>query len=188
LTLVWPLFAAFSAEVGVEDLRKALSRYQAIEKLDVDFKQTKHLSDLALDLNSEGHLSLRRPDHVEWKITKPESLSVELEGGRIRIHGAKGDETFDSADAQEADRRRMEALLNWLKLDADAIARDFTIEKKDTTHFTFTAKPGHPSLVTALEMELAASGHVTKLLFRERSGDEIRLSFGTPKLVYKQGI
>src|SRR5262245_53539473 len=107
--------AAAAADVSVSELRQALTHYQKIERLDVDFKQTKHLSDLAMDLESTGHLSLSPPDHVEWRILKPEPIRVELQAGRITIHGAGGTETYNSADAKDKDRRRMESMLNWLK-------------------------------------------------------------------------
>ncbi len=179
--------AAASTPVGREELKTALARYQAIKRLDVDFKQTKSLKDLNLTLNSEGHLNLIPPDHVQWKITKPQPLTVDLEQQKITIRSASGTETFSqSENPSEKDRKSFAMMLTWLKLDADAILQKYTVSKLKSRTFRFVTKdPGEPML-KSLEMELTEAGHVATLLFQEASDDEMRLVFARPKVIYRK--
>lgn len=172
--------------VDVTELKKALSFYQSIERLDVDFKQTKTLKDIQLGLKSEGHLTLNLPDHVTWMVVKPQKMTVDLVQDKITIQGPSETQTFSQSQNPSAkDRRGFATMLSWLKLDADAIAARFNVNQTDTHHYLFAAKDPEP-MFKSLEMELSPAGHVNKLIFHEASGDEIKIQFSKPTVKYRK--
>lgn len=177
---------AASKAVTKPELEKALAFYQRIQKLDVDFKQTKTLKDIQLDLKSEGHMTMTLPDHVQWKIHKPEPMTVDLEQQKITIHSGSGTQTFSQDQNPSAkDRKGFATMLSWLKLDSSAIMNHYDVTQLAPRKYRFTAKDKDEPMLKSLEMELTSSGHVAQLLFQEVSGDEIRLQFSKPKVVFK---
>lgn len=184
------LEAAFAAEaprkVGIEELEKALTLYKSIEHLEVDFKQTKTLKDMDLKLNSEGHLTVNHPNKVEWKILKPTPLTVELEKGTITINSASGTQKFSQAENPSAkDRESFQTLLSWLRLDAREISEKYDVTKLALHNYRFEAKDPNTPVMKALEMKVAATGHVTDLKFEEASGDSVEIQFSKPKVKYR---
>jgi outer membrane lipoprotein-sorting protein len=170
--------------VSVEALKKALAKYQNVKTLDVDFHQTKTIKDMkGGKLESSGHLRVERPARVLWKIVRPEPLNVTLDAEKIVITGSDGStETFKAADAASPrDRRNLEDMLNWLKLDAVAISSSFNVMRLNATTLVF--EPKHEgAAMKKLEMSLNPKGDVRELKFLEASGDEMTLSFGQPKI------
>jgi outer membrane lipoprotein-sorting protein len=188
--LILPLSAAWAAAekpVTVEELQKALTKYQAIERLDVDFKQTKTLKDIQLDLKSEGHLTLKMPAAVEWKILKPQPMTVILADQKITIQSASSTQTFSQAENPSAkDRQSFQTMLTWLKLDAAAISDKYNVTETGPREYRFVAKDPKEPVVKSLAMKMDPSGHVANLLFEEVSGDSIQLNFSMPKVTYKK--
>ena len=177
---------AANKPVTQPELQSALKLYQNIQKLDVDFKQTKTLKDIQLDLKSEGHMTMTLPDHVQWKILKPEPMTVDLQQQKITIHSATNTQTFSQDQNPSAkDRKSLATMLSWLKLDAGAIMSQYDVVQLAPHKFRFTAKDKDEPMLKSLEMELTPAGHVAVLLFHEASGDEIRLQFAKPKVVLK---
>jgi hypothetical protein len=174
-------------KVDVSELRKALRFYQSIERLEVDFKQTKILKDIALELKSEGRMTLSLPHRVQWKILKPQPLTVELEQQKVTIQSATATQTFSQSENPSAkDRKNFETMLSWLKLDPDAIAANYFISKIAENQYRFVSQETSDPVFKALEMELLPAGHVSKLRFQESSGDEIRIQFSKPVVVYRK--
>jgi outer membrane lipoprotein-sorting protein len=179
--------AAVEKPVTVEELQRALTKYQAIERLDVDFKQTKTLKDIELDLKSEGHLTLKLPAEVEWKILKPQPMTVVLADQKITIHSASSTQTFSQAENPSAkDRQSFQTMLTWLKLDAAAIADKYKVSEIGPREYRFVAKDPNEPVVKSLQMKMDPSGHVADLLFEEVSGDSLKLTFAKPKVIYKK--
>ena len=180
---------ARAAPVTAPELAKHLAYYKSIERLDVDFKQVKVLSDLDLKLRSEGHLSLKFPDHVEYRISKPEPLRVELDKQKISIFSPDGMQTFSQSENPSAkDQKNFATMLSWLRLDAASISEKYTIIETSAHHFHFVAKEPQEMMMKALDMEVAPDGHVIHLTFFEVSGDQLRLDFGVPKVTRRTGI
>jgi outer membrane lipoprotein-sorting protein len=183
--LCWALAAA-ETPVDLQTLQKALKSYQSIDRLDVDFKQTKILKDINLELKSEGHLTVKAPDQVEWKILKPEPMTVTLEQQKITIKSASGTQSYQQAENPSAqDRESYATLLTWLKLDAGAIAEKYTVTALGKNRYRFVAKDPHEPMIKALEMDMGSDNHVHQLVFDEVSGDQMRLAFGKPKVIYR---
>lgn len=176
-----------AAPVTLKELKRVLAYYQSIEQLDVDFKQTKILKDINMKLESEGHLTLKFPDRVEWKVTKPQAMLVELENQKIKITSASGSQSFSQNENPSAkDRRSFESILNWLRLDADGIYQRYIINSASKRRYNFVAKDKSEPVIKALDMELTGNGHLAKLVFHEVSGDEIHILFNKPKVVYRR--
>ncbi|MGZ3723189.1 MAG: LolA family protein, partial [Bdellovibrionales bacterium] len=147
---------------------------------------TKTLKDIQLDLKSEGHLTLQRPDQVEWKILKPQPMTVNLAQQKITIKSASSTQTFSQADNPSTkDRQSFATMLTWLKLDATAIADKYKVTETGTRQFRFVSKDPNEPVIKSLEMQMDDSGHVSNLLFEEVSGDSIRLAFAKPKVTYR---
>ena len=184
-----PAWAEAGNPVTVAELQNALAKYQAIENLEVDFKQTKILKDIQLQLKSEGHLSLSPPGRVEWKILRPQPLSVILVDQKVTMKSASGTEEYSQAENPSAkDRRSLSSMLIWLKLDAKAIAQSYEVTEMASHLYRFVAKDTHEPVVKALEMKMDESGHVANLLFEEVSGDSIQLAFSKPNITYQRHI
>jgi len=183
LSLAW---GAAEKPVDLATLQKALKSYQSIDRLDVDFKQTKILKDINLELKSEGHLTVKAPDQVEWKIVKPEPLTVTLEQQKVTVKSSSGTQSYQqSENPSTKDRESYATLLTWLKLDAGAIADKYNVTELAKNHYRFVSKDPHEAMIKALEMEMAPDNHVSKLIFDEVSGDQMRLAFGKPKVTYR---
>ncbi|HMN68959.1 MAG TPA: outer membrane lipoprotein carrier protein LolA [Bdellovibrionales bacterium] len=173
---------AFAAEtVSSPELRAALEKYRAKTRLEVDFHQVKTIADMDLKLTSSGHLSVQRPNRVEWKVTRPEVMTVVLENEKIAVTADGKTEEFDAKQAASGkDRKSFQELLAWLKLDADILLNKYEITKLGVGRYRFQPRDKDATLKD-LEMTLARAGHVEKLSFVEASGDHIEISFGKPK-------
>jgi outer membrane lipoprotein-sorting protein len=181
-TLLLPLGAA---AMSVPELQKVLNHYQALEQLDVDFKQIKRLKDMKLELASEGHLRLQPPSRVEWEIRKPQPMMVVLSQDKITVKSDEKEEVYKLSEAGTTrDRRRLSDLLSWLRLDADEILKSFAAEKRSEQSYEFVAKSADP-MIKRLALTLTLRGHVQRIVFFEASGDEIQMDFATPVLKYR---
>jgi len=170
--ILWLVVSSWANPTGgltAEQLQESLKKYQGLERLEVDFKQTKHFKDMDVKIESQGHLSVRPPGHVVWEVRKPAPVKLELTP-----------ETLDKIPP--AHRREMQALIDWLKLDAKAIhERFFVYPMKDV--FEFQSRDPN-SLFTRIFMDLNRAGHVDKLQFVEKSGDQIDFHFSKPVVKY----
>jgi hypothetical protein len=169
--------------VPVEDLRAALKKYQGLATMEVGFKQTKILKDMDFKVESEGHMSITMPDLVVWQMTKPSAMKVELNKDQIRMDSAGQTNKVDTNSIPPAQRREFLNMLNWLKLDADAIAALYEVTRLAPNQYQFAARD-QDTLFKTLEMKLDKGGHVESMRFKEKSGDEILLRFSQPKLKY----
>jgi outer membrane lipoprotein-sorting protein len=175
-------FSANGALLASGNLKTALAKYQNIERLDVTFEQTKTLKDMDLKIKSSGNLTLVPPGKVEWNVIKPQPLFVTLEPGKITVTADGKTETYKPGQGgTQADRKNLEDLLNWMRLDAEAIERDYFVAQEDPGVFTFQSRREGASL-KHLTMWLTKNGDVKKLVFQEASGDKMEIAFGTPKV------
>lgn len=188
LLMALPAWSSNLTPVEPAKLQKILNFYKSISSMEVDFKQTKTLKDIDLKLQSEGTLKVVPPKFVQWKILKPEPLTVELEDQKITIQSSSKTQTFSQSEGPSAqDRKSFSRMLSWLKMDAQAIAEGYDIWQSGESRYRFTSKDEKEPAVTALDMQLDKSGYVTMLKIEEASGDEIQIHFKKPK-VSKSGI
>src|SRR4051812_614438 len=79
-----------AAPVGPEELAQLLKFYAPIRSLSVPFQQMKHLSEMGIDLRSEGRLTVHRPDEIIWEILKPSHLTVVIDKTAVRLSEGDG--------------------------------------------------------------------------------------------------
>lgn len=183
--IVWLIVSSVWAvqPVTVEDLRSALKKYQGMTNLEVDFKQIKTLKDMDIKVESEGHMSIEMPDLVRWQMTKPSSMKVELNRDHITIESASAKNNVDTAQIPVAQRQEFLNMFNWLKLDADAIAKSYSVTKTGRDAYTFAANDSG-AMFKSLDMTLDKDGHVKDMRFKEKSDDEMFLRFSKPIVKY----
>ncbi len=177
---------AGDTSVTETQLGEKLRFYAGIATLEADFHQVKDLKELGMQMKSEGRLTLRRPDTVIWEIRKPAHVKVELDLKGIRITSGDGRaatvQAF-SADQmpKDQDASSLHDLVAWLKLDAHALAEQYTITKTTENHFDFAPKKAGP--FRSMEMDLSKAGQLEKLTLNETSGDRMILSFERPRVI-----
>jgi outer membrane lipoprotein-sorting protein len=182
LTLSLTAYAA-PQPVSVDELKSTLHLYQSISQLDVDFHQTKTLKDLGIQLQSSGTLKVSPPDTVLWRVLKPSPVTVTLNHGTVVIQTASGTQKFSQDEnPSEKDRQNFNNMLSWLKLDADAISKQYEVTKLDATHLQFSAKQKEGNSIQRIHLQLTPSGNIANLKMDEASGDTIDIRFGTPKI------
>lgn len=175
--------AGASSAFDAVALKRVLSKYQSMSSLQVAFKQTKTLKDIQLKLESEGVLKVQLPNKVEWKITKPQPLEMMLDQETITLSSDGKTSVFRMSEGSTKDQRAFHAMLNWLRLDADALLKDYDVTELGKNRYRFAAKKGDTGM-KALIMTVNKNGHVETLTFEEIAGDEILIRFGAPKVVY----
>jgi len=182
---IWSTQAA--SPVAPAELKTALAKYQAMASLEVPFKQIKTLKDIQLRLESEGILKVQLPNRVEWKVLKPQPLEMVLEQDKVTVKSDGKEDTFRASEGSAKDQRSFHDLLNWLRLDADALTRDYQVSRLSPNRYRFVAK-NPDSVIKALNMDLSKAGHLQKLTFEEAAGDEIRIEFGIPQVKYQRKV
>lgn len=192
--VVWPILLLLmgnisqaATPISEQTLAEKLKAYASISSLEVDFKQTKTLRDMGLQLKSEGHLKIKRPDHLIWEITKPSPISVSLNQKEILIRSGKGadaqTQTFQVSDAPSGQAvKSLTGLITWLNLDSKAIAEQYLVYAIGQQSFRFEPKQKNSTPFENLEMTLDSDGHLKHLTLHELSGDSLDIEFGKPKL------
>jgi outer membrane lipoprotein-sorting protein len=196
---VW-IWAAMSLLIGVSGrsaellseraLAEKLKLYGSISSLEADFKQIKTLKDMNLQLKSEGHLKLQRPDHVVWEITYPSLVNVSLDKNQVVIRTGAGSEaqvqSFKTSDLRSDQASKgLTALITWLHLESKALAEQYDIYATGQQSFLFKPKQKNSTPFESLEMGLGSSGQLKHLTIHELSGDSLDIEFGKPKLTFK---
>lgn len=179
-----------AARITEAQIVEKLKLYAALTTLDVDFKQTKTLKDMNLQLKSEGHLTLRRPDRLIWKITRPQPLEILMSPNALTIRSGVGQDAQTqtlNTEALGSDQasRSMVGLLAWLNLDGHALAQDYEIYAVGQRLFRFLPKDKAMSPFASLEMKLSSDGQLERLALAEKSGDRLDIQFAKPKIGHR---
>lgn len=158
-----------------------------MENLDVRFSQVKILKDINVRLLSEGRLQIKKPNVVIWEIEKPAFSRVTLKGGEMRIQSdvGKPEEVFNAKEGGREADRNIRSMMVWLKMDAEEMFREYRVW--EVLPRTFRFEPFQKDLVPFqnLTMELSAKGDLKKLKIHEKSGDDLEISFATPRMNFK---
>jgi outer membrane lipoprotein-sorting protein len=178
---------ASSKPLAEKELREKLKLYQSIQKLEVAFKQTKTIKDLEVQLKSEGHLTLIRPNRVIWEIKSPAPVLVSLDEREIQIRSGRGPDsstmTMKISDApSDESSKSISGLVAWLNLDATKLHSQYQIYSSGGSAYRFVPKEKAGSPFEELEMTLGSGGHLKKLRIHEVSGDLLNIEFTQPKL------
>jgi outer membrane lipoprotein carrier protein len=182
------VFAAVAqaSPVNERDLEKQLHFYKSIEELTTTFHQTKHLSEMKLDLQSDGRLTLNKPDRIIWEITKPSRLVVTISKTDVRIESKGETQTFKFQElSQDNVANGINMLVPWLMLDAHALSETYRVTEDADHGFVFEPKKANGS-ITKMILFLNDNGHLKRLKLFEASGDWIEIQFDAPKVVRKK--
>jgi hypothetical protein len=77
-------------------------------------------------------------------------------------------------------------MVAWLNLDSAALEREYEISEEANGGYLFEPKDKAASPFASLEMQLASSGHLKRLIIHELSGDRIVMDFGDPKVARRK--
>jgi len=177
---------ADAAPISEKELSEQLKFYQSVEELTAGFTQTKHLSEMNLDLKSEGHLSFKKPDKVIWEVVRPSPVTVKLSKEDIQITTASETHTYKVQEiSQDHVAKGLGLLWPWLTFDVHALSEQYKMSKLSDRSFQFEPKSaGLP--VTKIQASLTKEGHLDRLKLFENSGDWMEIQFGNPKIVRKK--
>lgn len=190
ILLATALTASASAEfkpVSAAELKNALAKYRAMTHLQVAFKQKKFLKDMDMALESRGDLDIEPPSRVVYRITEPAKMTVTLTPQEIKIESGSGADrsvqTIKTGSIPgESEKRSLQAMVTWLKLDPDGLDRDYRVGKDPSGRFRFDPRVPEQSPFQNLEMQLSSEGHLKQLVMQEKSGDRIEFFFEKPKV------
>lgn len=193
LILLMPVFGAAheSQPLDREALRQRLKFYSQVNELETTFSQTKFLSDMGVELKSEGRFQLRRPQQVVWEIVKPGRVRIEMTRDEIVVTSGEGASQSKrvlkvSAIPDEKDIKSLKNLVSWLELDAQALSEEYSVFAVGKQAFRFVPKNAKLSAFKELEMTLANGGHLSRLVIHEPSGDRMDITFGTPRKKHRK--
>ncbi len=187
LFLATAAFAAPPQPVAEAELQALFAKYADLDRLSVDFTQTKTLKDIPTKLKSSGHLDVQAPDALTWTLLKPSFLEFELVKGDAQITSGTGtDRTvqkFTKAQmASSAQAKSLEGLASWLKFDAGYLLKEYKISKDESGALEFAPKSPETSPFAKIHLEFSKTQTVKHLTLSETSGDVIELEFQTPKI------
>ena len=77
-------------EISERELATKLKQYERMTALEAPFQQLKILKEMGITLKSEGRLTVVRPSHVVWEITKPSPVRVTLTRRSSRLRAELG--------------------------------------------------------------------------------------------------
>lgn len=162
------------------ELERLLTGYVKLKKLDSQFVQKKTIQELKLDLLSEGHLVVEKPQKIVWTVTKPSFLEVKINDKNIEMTTLKGTlrqtqiVSLSSIGANQG-TQGLSLLVPWLEMNVDKIIEAYSIVELAPSHLRFTPKSG--SLFKTIEMRVAKTSHIERLTFYEKNGDSIDITF-----------
>ncbi len=177
--------------LNTEELSKKLQFYTPIETLQATFKQTKHLKEMGMKLESEGELKVHRPDRVVWQITKPGRVQLTLQGSDVILETGEGKEykvdrfSLNSPMKKEISQGLL-SMMAWLKLDIPMIQNSFTVSSIEGGGFRCEPKDKKAALFASLDFYVHSKGHLEQLILNEKSGDRIEIRFQAPQVTFKK--
>jgi hypothetical protein len=182
------LFCAASAGTGrpVEEteLASRLKFYESIQRLVAKFHETKTIKNMSLKLESDGELTIdrskARPNLVIWKVTRPSPLTVSLTQGKLDIVGADG--KAESYSMEGAARDSLQALVAWLRLDPEELAKTYLVTDLGGERFRFAPRKGSELPIQSIQMKLEAGSYLEELEIMESSGDRLVIRFEKPRI------
>jgi len=183
LVLTGPLLTASaqmsSSDALLNDIHQTLS---AIQTLEVDFIQTRHLALFEDELVSRGKLYYAQPDQLRWEVTMPYRSALifnqgslakfEVENEKVRRMNIAGAAMFSEIMGQ---------MMHLLKGNFSAIEKEYTVKVKQGESVTVTLTPRSQKLASILNTFTftmhSNTFRVKRLKFEEGNGDDIDIAF-----------
>lgn len=187
--LFWALSLPAATELSPQTVELRLKSYVGITGFRARFTQVKHLKDMALDLTSEGQLTVIRPHKVIWRVDRPSPLEMTLEERAIHLVQGQGAARREQHwklgnEIGEADLKGIHDLMAWLRLDIPAINAAYRLTEVKPGELRCAPRENSPhSPFVAMNLRLNPKGHLERLILEERSGDSLEITFSAPEKV-----
>jgi outer membrane lipoprotein-sorting protein len=192
--LTFPSFEApAKATIDRVELEKKLSKYKGLSELKVPFTQTKIVKGSTIKVTVRGNLHVVFPDLVKWNIVQPGRSEVLISKDSIKVstydrEGKLQSESYNLKDPKLAEATNaITALSAWLKLDVDAISKDYDFFQEEPSLIHFVPKAGRNLPFTDLRMKTKPNGALQGLAMVESSGDSLEFEFQEPEMKYLSG-
>jgi hypothetical protein len=151
-------------------------------KLSGQFKQSKNLKELDVEIKTEGNFQVLRPTPdtsvFHWNIEKPKPSNICIDGVGIVVDSGtplkRKNLKFSEVGREAGDQ--IASLLKIITMNQSRIAEEFNIQKQGGLFLLTPKNPGQ-AFFESSTLEIDKSGLVKKVLILEKSKDEIRIEF-----------
>lgn len=177
--LLWPGSPGFAAMQ--EAAPAAVFKPFVFEDLQGEFRQSKSLKALDVEIKTEGRFQVIRPGPgkhmVHWMIEKPKPSQVCLDTEGLVLESASGlKKSLRMAEIGREVGEQMGSLFGLLGLDPTQVQKDFDIRKKGAG-FELTPKDAKRFFFETVELELDSAGLVRRMVLNEKNQDRMRVDF-----------
>ncbi|WP_413293201.1 LolA family protein [Bdellovibrio sp. HCB185ZH] len=151
-------------------------------KLSGQFKQSKSLKELDVEIKTEGNFQVLRPTPdtsvFHWNIEKPKPSNICIDGVGIVVDSGtpmkRKNLKFSEVGREAGDQ--IASLLKIITMNQSRIAEEFVIQKQGGS---FLLNPKNPAqaFFESATLDIGKSGLVKKVVILEKSKDEIQIDF-----------
>lgn len=180
LFCVSPSFASESQHLSESEFSAILHRYQNFFTLKTQFTQVKTITDLGIQLKSEGTLTIIRPSTVVWKVLKPSPLTVTINDKQVSMEN----EVFLLSSAPSQVSQKLAFVISWLRMDTHTLAENFSIRRTHENVYQLLPKQEKKDslIIGSFEITLNSQGYVERVIITEISGDRLDIHFAKPQV------
>ena len=159
-----------------------MARLAAAPARRASFVEEKTLAALTTPLRSEGHLSFRKPDHLEKITNAPQFESLVVDGNRLIVDTGGEAPRVVELGGQPAIRALIDTIRGALSGDLAALRRSYDVTGTGTpADWHITLLPHDPALVALVkQVQLAGGGDLRRIATIAPNGDTDTLTI-TPQ-------
>jgi hypothetical protein len=169
--------AATQGESPLKDMKLA-----DFAKLTGQFKQSKILKELDVEIKTEGRFQVLRPTAessvFHWDIVKPKPSNICIDSVGIVVASGtppkRKNLKFSEVGKEAGDQ--IASLLKIITMNQDRIAEEFVIQKQGA-QYLLTPKNLPQAFFETATLDINKEGLVKNVLIKEKSKDEIRIEF-----------
>lgn len=174
--------AAENAASHKELLKKM--NLKSFESLKGRFVQVKILSELEVQIKTEGNFLVNRKDPkasvFNWNVEKPSKSQVCLDSKGVVLDSGGKKKKISFSEIGQDSGQQMTSLLKLMSLDPGQLDEDFHIKPAGEDYLLTPKKPESVFFQTAL-IHVSSAGIVDKISVKEKSGDELNIQFSNLK-------
>ncbi|UYL09604.1 outer membrane lipoprotein carrier protein LolA [Bdellovibrio sp. SKB1291214] len=169
--------AALQGEAPSKDMKLA-----EFKKLTGQFKQSKILKELDVEIKTEGRFQVLRPTPEKsvfhWNITKPKPSNICIDGVGIVVDSGMPPQRknlkFSEVGKEAGDQ--IASLLKIITMNQNRITEEFVVQKQGA-QYLLTPKNLEKAFFETATLDINKDGLVKNVLIKEKSKDEIRIEF-----------
>lgn len=166
-----------SAQSGAADFQKLLQQHQAGIPFKSTFTQVKSMSEMGLELKSEGELEVKSVGHANWKIIKPSYLNVLVSPEEIKVYS----DPKSTPRIVNKDKGKASSLedIGWMELlmeKPETVIQHFQIIQ--ITPLSFKLLPKNPKHgFDYVQLTFGVKRKITEVFIQENKEDSLKISF-----------